>query len=152
MPVYRGARNTLFTSACLKTLDQYGSPLGYSFQLVPRGGLVQGFDFQYGNKGALLQYWPNYANIASLIESRVKSTGCRSWTNTGHVDPAGQDAAAIRAPEPRQVGGARGRDLWWRPTSFVYGGIRKHYGICESVVRPELGKSYSTRVVGDTCA
>ena len=73
MPVYRGAIESIFTSACLKTLDQYGTPQGNSFQLGPRGGLLQGFDFQYAPAGALLQYWPRLDSVSSLLESPANS-------------------------------------------------------------------------------
>ncbi len=150
MPVYRGARDTLFTTACLKTLDRYGSPLGYSFQLVPRGGLTQGFDFQYGEQGALLQYWPEIVNVASLVESPAGSTRLQvvdeyRFPLTRHATPPPQ--FVLLCPGPLADHAAR--DLWWEAYQFVYGGIRKHYGVRESVVRPELGKAYSTRVAGD---
>ena len=46
-PVFRGGVDKMFTTACLDSLEQYGSPQAYSFQLAPRGGLLQAFDFQY---------------------------------------------------------------------------------------------------------
>ena len=150
MPVYRGARKTLFTSACLKMLTQYGSPQGYSFQLVPRCGLIQGFDFQYGKPGALLQYWPTLVNVASLIESPVNSTRLQvvdeyRFPLTRHATTTPQYVLLC----PGKLADHEARDLWWEAYQLVYGGIRKHYGVRESVVRPELGKAYSTRVVGD---
>ena len=42
-----------FTTCCLKRLDREGDPGGVSYQLGPRGGLVQGFDFQYSDRGVL---------------------------------------------------------------------------------------------------
>jgi hypothetical protein len=73
MPVYRGTKENLFTTACLKTLNQYGSLQGNSFQLGPRGGLIQGFDLQHSKSGALLQYWPQLNSVSSLIESPIGS-------------------------------------------------------------------------------
>jgi hypothetical protein len=69
MPVYRGAKGTVFTTTCLKTLEQHDSPQGVSYQLAPRGGLIQAFDFQHGKAGALLHYWPRVGSISSVIES-----------------------------------------------------------------------------------
>ena len=64
-PAYCGAKETAFTTACLKTLDQLGSPQGVSYQLAPRGGLIQGFDFQFAAQGALLMFWPQWGSISS---------------------------------------------------------------------------------------
>ncbi len=150
-PVYRGAADTLFTTTCLKTLDTYGSPQGVSFQLAPRGGLLQGFDFQYGDKGALLQYWPEFSSISSLLESPVGSDRLHvvdeyRFPLSGQVETPPQ----IVLVTPGPLAEHEARDLWWEATQFVYGGIRKRYGVRDSVVRPELGKVYSTRVSGDT--
>ncbi len=150
MPVYPGETDTLFTTTCLKTLQQYGSPQGVSFQLAPRGGLLQGFDFQYGNAGALLQCWPAFTAISSLLESPV---GCDRlhvvdeyrFPLASQVETLPQ--AVLFTPGP--LAEHEARDLWWEALESVYGGIRKQHGIVDSVVRPELGKSYSTRVDGD---
>jgi hypothetical protein len=151
MPVYRGAVDTLFTTTCLKTLASYGSPQGVSFQLAPRGGLLQGFDFQYGRAGALLQYWREFSSISSLLESPVGSNRLHvvdeyRFPLAHHVETTPQ--LVLFTPGPMEEHEAR--DLWWESSRFVYGGIRKHYGVRDSVVRPELGKSYTTRVAGDT--
>ena len=68
-PVFRGGIDKMFTTACLDCLEQYGDPQGYSFQLAPRGGLLQAFDFQYAPQGALLQFWPKFDTVSSLVES-----------------------------------------------------------------------------------
>ncbi|MHB9132636.1 MAG: alpha-amylase family protein [Armatimonadota bacterium] len=150
MPAYRGATETMFTTTCLKSLNQYGSPQGVSFQLAPRGGLLQGFDFQYGDGGALLQYWPNFSSISSVLESPAGSDRL-------HVIDEYRFPLAHQAETPAQLvlftpgplAEHEGRDLWWDAQEFIYGGIRKRFGVRDSVVRPELGKSYSTRVDGD---
>lgn len=150
MPVYRGATETLFTTTCLKTLEQYGSPQGVSFQLAPRGGLLQGFDFQYGKSGALWQYWPEPGSISSILESPVGSDRLQvideyRFTLTRQAKTPPQ--VVLFTPGPLAEYDAR--DLWWDAVQFVYGGIRQRYGVLGSVVRPELGKAYSTRVNGD---
>jgi hypothetical protein len=150
MPVYAGAVDTLFTTTCLKTLQQYGSPLGVSFQLAPRGGLVQGFDFQYGPAGALLQRWPVFTAISSVIESPV---GCdRLHVADEYRFPLASQAETVPQEvlyTPGPLAEHEAHNLWWEALEAIYGGIRAAHGIINSVVRPELGKAYSTRVVGD---
>lgn len=150
MPVYRGATDTLFTTTCLKTLNQYGSPQGVSFQLAPRGGLLQGFDFQYGNSGALLQYWPEFSSISSVLESPVGSSLLQvadeyRFTLASQAETTPQ--VVLFTPGP--LAEHEARDLWWEAHQTIYGAIRQRHGVVESVVRPELGKSYWTRVDGD---
>ena len=147
MPVYQGARESVFTTACLKTLDQYGSPQGNSFQLGPRGGLVQAFDFQYAKEGALLQYWPSLESVSSLLES-----------------PEGSDllhivdeyrfplTSAITTPEkwvlfsPGALAEHEAHDLWWATRAFVYGLSCGQFGITPTAPVPEVGLKYQTRV------
>ncbi|MHB9130203.1 MAG: alpha-amylase family protein [Armatimonadota bacterium] len=147
MPVYRGGKDAVFTTSCLRTLDKYGSPQANSFQLGPRGGLVQGFDFQYAQQGALLQYWPVFRSISSLLESPPDS-------DLLHViDEYRFSLAQEVTTTPKTVLFTAGeladheaRDLWWEARREIYGSYRDEYGITETVVRPELGLKYSTRV------
>ncbi len=148
MPVYVGARETVFTTACLKTLDQYGSPQGNSFQLGPRGGLLQGFDLQVAKEGALLQYWPELDSVSSLVES-----------------PGGSDllhvvdeyrfplAAAVTTPEkhvifaPGALAEHQMHDLWLEVKEYVYGLSGRRFNIAPTRPVPEMGLKYTTRVV-----
>jgi hypothetical protein len=147
MPVYRGARETLFTTACLRTLDRYGSPQANSFQLGPRGGLLQGFDFQYAPQGALLQYWSAFSSVASLLESPPGS-------DLLHViDEYRFPLAADATTTPKWILFTAGtlaeheaRDLWSAAREHVYGRIRAVRGITATPVLPEIGMKYSTRV------
>lgn len=150
MPVYTGARGSLFTTACLKTLDQYGSPQGVSYQLGPRAGLIQGFDFQCGKAGALLQYWPRLASISSLLESPAGSTRLHVVDeHRGTASRAFGTVPQVVLFSPGELAEHEARDLWWECHRHVYGGVRKRYGISESLVRPELGvEQYGTRLAG----
>lgn len=148
MAVYRGTKKSLFTTTCLKTLDQYGSPQGVSYQLGPRGGLVQAFDFQHGAQGALLQYWPRFDAISSVLESPAGSA--RLNVIDEYRFPLARSAATTPqrvlftpgAPAPYE-----GRDLWWEAYQHVNGGIRKAFGVAETPVRPEcVGVPYRTRL------
>lgn len=150
MPVYHGESATLFTTTCLKSLEQYGSPRGVSFQLAPRGGLLQAFDFQYNTQGALLQYWPKFDSISSVLESPRGAD--RLIVIDEYRFPLAHDAATpaqhmLVTAQPLAEHAAR--DLWWDAYQHIYGGIRQRFGVHETVVRPELGKAYSTRVDGN---
>jgi len=146
MPVYHGAAETLFTTACLRTLDAYGSPQANSFQLGPRAGLVQGFDFQYAEKGALLQYWQDYGSISSLLESPPGSELLHvideyRFPLSGEVTTIAKNVLFT----PGALAEHEARNLWWDAYHHVYGTIKETYHITPTVVMPESGLGYSTR-------
>lgn len=150
MPVYPGGRESVFTTACLKTLDQYGSPQGNSFQLGPRGGLIQGFDFQYAKEGALLQYWPELDSVSSLLESPEGSDLLHI------IDEARFPlAATVTTPEkrvlfsPGALAEHEAHDLWWEARKDCYGLSCKQFNITPTVPVPETGLKYQTRVTDD---
>ena len=146
-PVYHGSVEGLFTTACLRTLSQYGHPQGNSFQLGPRAGLVQGFDFQGAAAGVLWQYWTEFAAINSLVESPPGSDllhvvdeyhvplATEAWTPAKYVLFSAGEAAEHEL-----------RDLWFDARQFVYGGLCRRYGIAPTVPVPEGFMKYSTRV------
>ena len=147
MPVYRGSAETLFTTACLRSLDRYGSPQGNSFQLGPRAGLIQGFDFHYSPAGALLQFWPELGSISSLLESPPDSDLLHVVDE--YRFPLAKDVNmtpkwVLFTPGP--LAEHEARDLWWAAQNHVYGGIRDRCGIAPTVVVPEVGLKYATRV------
>lgn len=148
MPVYKGAKNAMFTTACLKTLDQYGKPHGFSYQLGPRGGLIQAFDFQYGKQGALLRYWPRFEAVSSIIESPKGSTRLRVLDEY-RVELSSRAATTpqhlLFTPGP--IAGHEARDLWWAAHELTYGCIRKPFKVAPTTVVPEIRLSYTTRVV-----
>jgi len=147
-PVYRGSRGTDFTTACLKTLQQRGSPQGMSYQLAPRGGLIQAFDFMHTEDAAFLIYWPKYDSVCSLLESPQ-----------GHDRLYVLDEYRVRLARravslPQRFLVAAGpladheaRDLWWAAHERVYGGYRRAFRVKPTMVRPEIGLKYSVRVV-----
>lgn len=67
-PVHEAARDSRFTSACLKSLSSFGNPLGMSYQLCPRYGLHQCFDFLAHPLGTLLGYWQDRSDVRSFIQ------------------------------------------------------------------------------------
>ena len=138
MPVYQGAKGKLFTTAVLKALHMHGSPLGMSFQLSPRSGLIQGFDFQYGREGALLQYWPKMDSISSVIESPKGSD--RLHVVDEYRFPLAKKVATARQHvlfTPGPVARHEGRDLWWEAMEKIYGDLRKKHGVAAPLAMPE---------------
>ena len=147
MPVYHGAPETLFTTACLRTLNAYGSPQANSFQLSPRAGLIQGFDFQHAAQGALLQYWPDYRSVSSLLESppgsdRLHVVDEYRFPLTNEVTSSAKVVLFL----PGVLAEHEARDLWWAAYQHIYGAIRQTYGIAPTVVLPHAGLPYTTRI------
>ena len=141
MPVYRGAKDTLFTTACLKALHLHGTPQGFSFQLAPRGGLVQAFDFQYGTAGALLLYWPVMDSISCVLESPKGSDRLHvvdeyrfTLAQTASTTPQ----RVLFTPSP--IAEHEARDAWWDAISHIYGSMRARYGVRETRSIPEAHK------------
>ena len=97
----------------------------------------------------LLQYWPRLQAVSSVIESPPGDTHL-------HVlDEHRFEASRVAASAAQRVLLCRGRvaehearDAWWHAHEFVYGGIRERYDVAATVVRPEVGLKYSTRVDG----
>lgn len=142
-PVYHGAKNKLFTTTCLKTLDQYGSPQGVSYQLAPRGGLLQTFDFQYARQGALLMYWPKFTSISSLIDSPVGSPLLSVLDE--YRFPLSSNAstpAKLVLFSPGACKEHEARDLWYAAYEHVNGGIRKQFGVAPTPALPQVCNRY----------
>lgn len=145
MPVYRGAKNKLFTTTCLRTLDQYGQPQGNSFQLGPRAGLIQGFDFQFAKAGALLQWWPEFDSISSLIESPPGSDLLHvvdeyRFELTRQVTTTPKWVLFTPGPFAEHAA----RDLWWDALEHVYGSVRKQFRVAPTVVLPEMEHAFES--------
>ena len=146
-PVFRGGIDKMFTTACLDSLEQYGNPQGYSFQLALRGGLLQAFDFQYAAQGALLQFWPKFDTVSSLVESppgsdvlHVIDEYCFPLANRATTTPKWVLFT------PGSFAPHEARDLWWAAYEHVGEIIRRPFGITPTVVVPEVGLKYRTRV------
>ena len=145
MPVYYGAKDTLFTSSCLRTLEQHGKPQGNSFQIAPRAGLLQAFDFQFSPTGALLQYWPQFDSVSSVLESPVGEDVLHvldeyRFELTGEVATLAKHVLFAKGA----VADHDGRDLWWEAFQFVNGSIQQRFHVQESIVVPETNLSHYT--------
>lgn len=138
-PVWRGSTDARFQTYCLKTLDQYGSPQGYSFQRGPRGGLIQPFDFQYTADAALWAWWPEYDSISSFLDSPAGCPALRvvdeyRMTLDHSVTTPAKHILLSRGALPEH----EAHDLWWEIHEFVCDTIRRRFGVTPSVVKPEL--------------
>jgi hypothetical protein len=67
-PVFDVTAENHFSTTCLKQLDLWNSWLGNSYQMLPRWGAIQPFDFQSAEQGVLLGYWPDKHSVKSLIQ------------------------------------------------------------------------------------
>ena len=148
-PVYRGSAGTRFTTYCLKTLDQYGSAQGMSYQCGPRGGLLQAFDFQHTDDAALLMYWPEFGSIHSFLDSPEGCDVLRVMDEyrlglSGDVATPAKHILVTRGPLALH----EARDLWWHAHEHVYGGIRRRHGVTASVVKPEMGQNAGGGTIG----
>ena len=138
-PVYHGQRATSFLTSCLKRLDQPDSPQGMSYQLAPRGGMIQAFDFQHGPAGALFQYWPGFPSISSDLHKRPDDTRLHvldeyRFPLAGRITTAEQHV--LFTPGPLAVHEAR--DLWWAAYEHVAGGACRAFHVRRTEVRPEF--------------
>ena len=137
-PVWRGTKEALFTTACLKTLDQYGLMHGNSFQLGPRGGMCQAFDFQHGPDGVLLGFWPEFDGLASLIESRP-GEDVLQVVDEYRLPLANELVTPAKwiLFTPGNLLEHEARDLWWDVAQEVHSGIRARFGVAPSRMVPE---------------
>jgi len=70
-PVYRATKANAFSSTCLKRLDLSQSWLGHSYQMLPRWGCIQPFDFFFARQGVLLGLWQDPHSVKSLLQKNA---------------------------------------------------------------------------------
>lgn len=138
-PVYKGTRGSAFLTSCLKRLDQADSPQGMSYQLAPRGGMLQSFDFQHGKAGALLQYWEGFPAISSDLRKPRGSTRLHVLDEyrlplSRHLETPPQHV--LLSPGP--VSDHEGRDLWWAAYEKVADGVCRRVRVKRTEVEPEF--------------
>jgi hypothetical protein len=137
-PVWRGSRTGMFTSACLRTFGTYGQLQGNSFQLGPRAGMCQAFDFQHGPDGVLLGFWPEFDGLSSLLESRP-GEDLLHVVDEYRMPLANELVTASKwiLFTPGNLPEHEARDLWWEATQAVHGGIRERFGVAATRMIPE---------------
>ena len=98
-------------------------------------------------QGALLQFWPEFDTVSSLVESPPGS-------DVLHVIDEYRFPLANHASTtpkwvlftPGSFAPHEARDLWWAAYEHVGEIIRRPFGITPTVVVPEVGLKYRTRV------
>jgi hypothetical protein len=70
-PVFTAQKNNYFSTTCLKRLDLWNDWLGHSYQMLPRWGCIQPYDFTASAKGALLGYWKDPHSVKSLLQKNI---------------------------------------------------------------------------------
>ncbi len=152
-PIYAAERDTHFTSACLKQIKRFGDPQGMSFQMTPRLGLHQCFDFIGHADGTLMGYWPEKADVRSFVQKNpdedvifVMDAAHFSLTATVEIPrkclifaPSGEDGM------PDHVL----RNRWKDAQDFCGDAIRTHFHIIRSRPLPETTIGYDTRLMDD---
>jgi hypothetical protein len=150
-PVYTAEADNHFTSACLKRLNMFGDPQGMSFQLTPRYGLHQVFDFQAGPLGTLLGYWPTRADVRSYLQKNpgedvVFVVDATCFTLTQEVEIPRKCilfASGENLPEHEL------RNRWKDAHDYVGDLTRGFFNVKRSRPLPEATIGYGTRLMDD---
>jgi len=131
-PVVTFDRDTHYTTACLKRLDQWQTPLGLSYQFVPRWALTQPFDFLNCDAGALLGYWPEHHAVKSLVQKNpgedvlfVLDEHGFKLSNTVQTPAKHVLFAPCDEPRPKH----EVVNLWTRAMEYTGERIRSRYGM-----------------------
>jgi hypothetical protein len=151
--VYRPTRDSHFTSACLKSLREFGKPLNTSFQWNHRWSPHQCFDFVAAPRGSLVGFWPERADVRSFCQ---KNPGEDVW----FVVDAAHGTAAPEFQSPRKCilfapAGPEGlpdhemRNRWHAAWRHCTASVRAHFGIRPTRPRAECPLPYKTRLQSD---
>ncbi len=152
-PVYVAEKDTHFTSACLKQLTRFGDPLGMSFQLTPRFGLHQPFDFLGHARGTLLGCWPEKADVRAFLQKNpgedvIFVVDATHFPLTDAVEIPRKCilfAPADAADMPEHVL----RNRWKDAHDHCGAAARAHFQITRSRPLPESTIGYGTRLMDD---
>lgn len=151
--VYRAEPGSKFTSSCLQSLLRFGDPTSMSFQLGPRWGVHQCFDFLAHELGTLLVYWEGKHDTRSFIQQ-----------NPGEevifvIDAEHWKASASVSTSPKRIvfapSGAEGmpehvaRNRWKAAYDHCTGVVRNLFNIRKSVPAPERVLPYEQRLRSD---
>jgi len=142
--VYSVADDTHFTTAILKRLDRWQDWKGMSYQLAPRWGEMQPFDFQAAPQGVLFSYWKDPHSVKSLVQKNpgeevVFVVDEYDFALTGSVTTPAKHILFSPSPDP-----STGRpqheviDMWTRAMDHSSGIIRGFFGIQPSRPQPHL--------------
>lgn len=148
--VCRVQDDTAFTSACLQSLMRFGDPTGMSFQLAPRWGVHQCFDFLTHKQGTLLGYWQNKHDTRSFIQKNPNETvifvvDAQYMQATSHASTAAKHI--VFAPsDVETLPTHQARDRWKSAYDHCCKVIRDLYDINQSMPALERILPYKQRV------
>ena len=140
-PIYEGAIDTHFTTACLKRLDLWHSWQGNSYQLCPRWASMQPFDFQSAAAGVLVGYWPERHAVKSLIQKNpgedvIHVLDEYAFPSGREVEIPAKHILFSPAPEGRPRERHEVVNLWTRVMDRVIQTICGYFGIKHCVPLP----------------
>ena len=154
-PVYECTPDTHYTSACLKRLDLWNDRAGNSYQLCPRWGNMQPFDFQAARAGVLFAGWREPHAVKSLLlknpgEEVIHVLDEYNFPLARTVSIPAKHVLFSPSPDP-----ATGRpqhevvNLWTRVMDDTTARIRGFYGIRQSYPLPSGGPAGKGKVCVD---
>ncbi len=151
--VHRFGPDTHFTSACLQSLQRFGDPTAMSFQLGPRWGVHQCFDFLAHERGTLLGCWNEKHDTRSFVqrnpgEEVMFVLDMEHWKAVSSVATAAKHilfAPADVGGMPEQVA----RNRWKAAYDHCTGNICSLFNIRKSRPAAERTIPYGQRLRGD---
>jgi hypothetical protein len=141
-PVYTATKANRFSSSCLKRLDLWNDWLGHSYQMLPRWGAIQPFDFQAARAGVLYGFWNAPHSVKSLIQKNpgedvIFVLDEYDFALTKDAEVPAKWVLFSASPDQRR-GRAKNEvvDLWTRASDHATGLIRGFFGIkpCEPLL------------------
>ncbi len=145
-PVFEATVENHFSTTCLKRLDLWNSWLGHSYQMLPRWGCIQPFDFQAATEGVLFGYWPGKHSVKSVIQ---KNPGEDVIFVLDEYDFPLSKEVEIPAKHILLCAGAWEKhevvDMWTRATDHTAAIIRGFFGIAPCEPLPGGGPAYKGR-------
>ena len=149
-PVFEATHDNHFSTTCLKRLDLWNHWLGHSFQMLPRWGCIQPFDFQAAAQGVLIGYWVDPHAVKSLIQKNpgedvIFALDEYDFPLTNSVTTPAKHV--VFSPSPGGVPRLKHEviDLWTRAWDHTGGIIRGFFGIKNCEPLPIGGPSYKGR-------
>jgi hypothetical protein len=151
--VYPAESDTHFTSACLQSLERFGNPTAMSFQLCPRWGVHQCFDFLAHERGTLLGYWEDRHDTRSFVQKNpheevIFVIDAQHWKASSCVGSTAKSVMFAKA-------GGKGmpeheaRNRWKAAYDHCNGVVRALFHIRKSVPAPERVLPYGQRLLPD---
>ncbi len=151
--VYRAEPDNHFTSACLQSLVRFGDPTAMSFQLCPRWGVHQCFDFFTHERGTLLGCWEGKHDTRSFVqrnpgEEVIFVVDAEHWKASAACGTAAK--AILFAPAgPEGMPEHVGRNRWKAAYDHCTETIRSLFHIRRSLPAPERMLPYGQRLRPD---